>query len=1148
MPRESRILGAPVKDPSFYVGSLLDLPKLTELAERRAAWRQSIAALAAAPDDDGPGPLEGLHPEALLLGVKVALAQGFADDLDWLSPAAAGSALYELASSVPFGQEKRELGRRALSRLLDGDAQTFIAIATRMVRASGRGLGSAGMRARVALVVELPIGLGIDSGPLALALASRRDTAREWLDTPSTGSLPARRLAARLLERAAREATRRASQGDEHPLRAFRGDAVHRAFTRLLADRESLVWRHVAVARGLLAPWMKELQAEIDGGLDPRLSPTEWRRAATSVAALVAVSAPAGLRLVDHALASGVLDRDPGIGPAMLWGVPRVAEAEPDAAMLLLEKVLGRVPAQSAEAVIELGAELGGAPVVERACAMVLKAMGDAGQAEGDDGEAALTREILRDLDRSPRDDEPLRQGLSRALEVYATGGARAAYSAGTALIGVARGVVDALAAVSDQEEQASGRAASMARRTSVAVLRDLDLSLLERHVLADLLVLGSNSEQVKANTEALDQLRERMAEWILAREGAPLVLTPSADGPPRVSQPILRLQRLRTLLHLLDSDVGDASDDGARAARLRDRWRRIATALMQRFEQDPSSPLRRTTVAALARASDALVRGGACGPEDVLLVAARQRTAAADFETLSEASMDPDLVHVLARYARFLRACSAELPAKAPVKAKRMSMGPAAPEAERGLAALEELAREVIPDGSGRREALRTVLTRVANALRAIATASALASLASANGKEAEAILVLEAALGALAQMCTGARARLAPLSTDEGSPASTLGERPLSVAVARVLSSTDENLDEELVDSWLADVARRVPRGVAEVVGVCVRHLVSIPRDRPSQEAVSIVVPEPKLPAWLPPHRTLGGFYVMRQLGAGAVGSVFVVLRLEDRYDHAPERFALKVPDYSATAARSISEAEFMQLFKDEASALMAVPAHPSLARFVTFDLAARPKPILVMELVEGTLLERMIESGTFDMPRALKVLDDVLAGLEAMHEVGVGHLDIKPSNVILRRDDEAVLVDFGLAGRKIRPGCATGPYGAPEVWGLEPAGGGRPTPMMVDVYAFGCLAYETLTGHILFDANSESELISRHITHDGLPPPLRDLGQNKQAASLVELLFSTLRRDPGNRPPVSRLRQELRRLTPDLSRLRWPLGAPS
>ena len=302
-----------------------------------------------------------------------------------------------------------------------------------------------------------------------------------------------------------------------------------------------------------------------------------------------------------------------------------------------------------------------------------------------------------------------------------------------------------------------------------------------------------------------------------------------------------------------------------------------------------------------------------------------------------------------------------------------------------------------------------------------------------------------------------------------------------------------------------------------------------------------------EVKLPPWLPPHRTLGGFFVVRPLGAGAVGSVFVVLRLEDRYDAAAERFALKVPDYSASAARSLSEAEFMQLFRDEASALMAVPAHASLARFVTFDLAARPKPILVMELVEGTMLERMIESATFDMPRALKVLDDVLAGLEAMHSVGVGHLDVKPSNVVLRRDDEAVLVDFGLAGRKLRPGCASGPYGAPEVWGVL-SEGAQATPMPADVYAFGCLAFETLTGRVLFHADNETAQIAHHISHDGLPPLLRSLGGDRKLASLVEVLFATLRRDPRNRPPVPRLRQELRRLGPALSRLAWPLGSAS
>ncbi len=659
-----------MKDASFYVGSLLDLPKLTQPADRRAAWRQSVAALARAPVDDGPGPLEGLHPEALLHGVAVAIEGGFVDDLEWLSPSAAGCALYELAAALPFGKEKRELGRRTLTRLLEGDAGTFVAIATRMARATGKGLSSPAVRARVALVVELPIELGIDAGPLALALASRRDSAREWLEVPSTGSLPARRLASRLLERAAREASLRAAQGDEHPLRAFRVDAVQKAWGRLLADRESLVWRHVAVARGLLGPWMPELQKEIEGGLDPKLSPTEWRRAATSIAAQVAVRAPAALRMLDAGIAKGALERDPGVGAALIWGAARAAEAEPDAAALLIEKVVGKVPAQSAEAVIDLRAELGASPLVDRAAALVLEAMTEPSANGRDDGESALTHEILRDLDKEPREDEPLRQGLATALAAFASRGARAAYGQGTALIEVARAVVASLTAVSEQDDRETGRTGSMARRTSVAVLRDLDLSLMERHVLYDLLTLGTNHEQVHKHIEVVDDLREHIAEWILVREGAPLELAHTGQGPAQVAQPILRIQRLRALLHLLDSDVGDAHEDGARAGRLRDRWRRVAKALTARFEQDPPSPLRRTTVAALARAADALVRGGACGPEDVLLVVAREKTTPGDFETLSEASMDPDLVHVLARYAKFLRASG--LDTNAPVSSSK--------------------------------------------------------------------------------------------------------------------------------------------------------------------------------------------------------------------------------------------------------------------------------------------------------------------------------------------------------------------------------------------------------------------------------------------------------------------------------------------
>jgi len=264
-----------VRDATFYASSLLELHKATGAGDKRASWRQSMAALARATTEEGPGPLEGLHPELLVQGVRAALHAGLVDDLDWLAPAAAGAALFELASALPLGPEQRELGRRVLARLMAADAETFVAIARRMAMSSPKGLGSAAVRARVALVVELPIGLGVSDGPLALAIAARREGAREWIGEASTGSLPSRRLAARLIERAALEAARRASRGDEHSLRVFRSDSVAPAWRRLLADRESLVWRHVAVARGLLAPWEASQARAIEEALAPNLSPTE---------------------------------------------------------------------------------------------------------------------------------------------------------------------------------------------------------------------------------------------------------------------------------------------------------------------------------------------------------------------------------------------------------------------------------------------------------------------------------------------------------------------------------------------------------------------------------------------------------------------------------------------------------------------------------------------------------------------------------------------------------------------------------------------------------------------------------------------------------------------------------------------------------
>ena len=1122
-----------------YVSGLLDLPKLSDPAERLAAWRQSMVTLA---HEDGADALEGLHPDALAKAVQTALAAGLADDLEWLEPSAAGSALYALAAVLPVGTEQRELGRRVLSRLNSGNAQTFATIAARMARTSAKSMASTAMRARISLVVELPLGLGVQDGPLALALASGRELAREWIAQPSTGSLPARRLAARLIERAAREAATRAQQGDDHPMRAFKSEAVREAWIRLLDDRESLVWRHVAVARGLIAPWVPEAKGEISAALAASLTPTEWRRGATSIAAMVAVSPDAALRAADSAIHTGALKRDPGVAAAFIWGLARAAEAESEAASKLLDQVVKLAPLDSAEALAELVSELEKAPFVDRAAKHVL---GEIRKTEksGDDGKEALMREFASELARETREDPPVRVQLRAALEAFATQGARAAYmAAATEVVQGANNAMDMLNALA-QDEDAGDRGASSARRTSLAVLRDLDLSLLEHNVLADLLKLGKGDKSGKSEIEPereLDIVRERLATWVLAREAAP---NDFVEGPPE--HITLRLRRLRALLHLVDGDLG--GDDGPRANRNRARWSKVIGALLRRFDgEGPPPALKRTLFAALARALDALVRVDVLDATDVLLLVADSFVEPAELETLAEASMDPDLIRVFSRYSSFLTACAA---AGREVREVRDSissidsLAPANMSFDPRLRALEELARELFADASRRAEILRTALVRLHGSLEAVRIAPSLRALTTAQVGDADALTNLEAALRSIGQLSRVAKSRIDPdaMPTSTSTPAAFM-DSSIAVSVARVVNGV-ELLSPSTIAEWIRELCADVPIALSDLVGSALAHLAMLPVDKVMRNSMAPLMTDDSLPSWMPARRTLGGFYVVRALGTGGAGSVFVCNRVEDRHDPDAEKFALKVPDYSASAARLISEAEFQKLFRDEATALIAIPQHPNLARFVTFDLAARPKPILVMELVEGVTLESAVEARALDMNRCFAILDGVLAGLEAMHEHGVGHLDIKPSNVVLRDAHEPVLVDFGLAGRHIRLGCATGPYGAPEVWGAQ-VEGAKPSAQAADVYAFGCLAFEALTGQTLFEADSEIALISMHVGHDGLPAPVASLASRVGLAPLAELLHTTLRRIPQSRATAKETRTALKRLAPQLSKLKWPL----
>lgn len=1114
-----------------FLARLLELPRVDEPSVRRGIWRQSIAALGLADAGGIPMALAGVDPRALNRTIYAVLGDGLLDEMDFIAPSAGAVALYQIASALPLGEERRAIGRQVLAHLYRGDATTFASLAARMALASTRPLHGAGIRARVSLCTFLRGSAEVAVDRMALAFVTRRELARRWICANATGSLPDRRLAALLFERAAREAVRRAVGGDGHPLRIFRGvyEGAHRpgpprlggfgdvgaAWRSLLADRETLVWRHVAIARGLLARVLDEFKQQTTDALDDRLTPTEWRRAATSLVAQVAGDPGASLRRALQLCDSTIAEHDPGIATAMVWGLAPVAEEEPEAGEQVLETIADRFPVSVADSVVELRQQAPGfGHRAAEICANRLRQC--LARPELDDGLTSLYHCIYLELTESEPPRE-LQREVAGALDAFADHGPREAYARARAALGIAARRIAELEALNvsyDASPQASEQ-----RRHAMVLLRDLDATLLQTRMLSDLLLLERAPGTSSTGVVSVDDLDARLVRWLLdprRRSASPL---------EERSQLTLLQQQLRTLLHLIDSSATDFEDDHDRRLRVRSRWTTTCRSFVDHVRDHPGSTLTRATIATVARAFDALVRDGAAEPVDVFLYTATGFGEPPQILVVAEASMHPDVSQLCKRYLRFVI---------------REYQGSELDRARGRLEAFEAFLDGFPDQTTLRAEVFRTTAWELARALDSVLSARSLTQLVPEESARASPLAAIEDAIAQLHQFVIGAERRCTDAIRQ---PVALL---PRSNALVSAVENAIHTMSEAgLLEAVTATVraAAGLPPAMAAMIREILPRLTLLPIDRPSiadEPPPSRAAP---LPPWLPPRRILGGFYVLHPIGGGNVGSVFVVTRAEERHDPDAPRFALKVPEYNATAARTMSEEEFLRLFREEAGALLSIPEHPNLAGFVTFDAGAKPKPILVMELVEGTPCERMIASHSFDAPRALSVVDGVLGGLEAMHGTGIAHLDVKPSNAILRHTDgQPVLVDFGLAGRKIRPGCATLCYGAPEIWdGTRPD---RTRAAAADMYAVGCFAYEVLTGRTLFDGNSETAIIGAHLGHDGLPRPVADMAEHRDLQPLAMLLFQCLRRSPAERAHAASLRREFRQLVPMLARLPWPL----
>jgi serine/threonine-protein kinase len=257
------------------------------------------------------------------------------------------------------------------------------------------------------------------------------------------------------------------------------------------------------------------------------------------------------------------------------------------------------------------------------------------------------------------------------------------------------------------------------------------------------------------------------------------------------------------------------------------------------------------------------------------------------------------------------------------------------------------------------------------------------------------------------------------------------------------------------------------------------------------------------------------LGPYEILSPLGAGGMGEVY-----RARDTRLDRDVAVKVLPEAL-----VSDLEALARFEREAKSVAAL-SHPNILAIHDFG---REQGIVyaVMELLEG---ETLREKLTHDLPyrKALDYALQIAQGLAAAHARGIVHRDLKPENVFVTRDGLVKILDFGLAkssgtaGPVDREGSTAGAtrpgwiLGTPGYMSPEQARG-APADQRSDLFSFGAILYEMLSGERAFRADSDVEMLVAIMRDE--PPPLSRPGR-PIPPELQDLVLRCLEKDPENR----------------------------
>lgn len=338
-----------------------------------------------------------------------------------------------------------------------------------------------------------------------------------------------------------------------------------------------------------------------------------------------------------------------------------------------------------------------------------------------------------------------------------------------------------------------------------------------------------------------------------------------------------------------------------------------------------------------------------------------------------------------------------------------------------------------------------------------------------------------------------------------------------------------------------WLASLEREEPGLAAEVRSLLDHEMHPLPEIDDAWVRRSL---EPLAGATTPDR--LGPYPIEAELGRGGTGIVYLAHDTElDR------KIALKVlPPYAA------GRPGYLDRLRSEARLLASV-AHPNIATIHGLHTDYE-RPFLSLEFVEGGTLADRLQAGPLDLDAATRMAQQIALALEAAHARGVVHHDLKPANVMLTSTDMVKVVDFGLAGRSTESSREEGDgdagvsrrdrstrTGTPGYMSPEQITGAS-VDRRADIWAFGCVFFECLTGVAVSGSGSLEERLQRtldgRLPWEALPP-----GVSPRVRAILDDCLAVRAED--RRGSISSVRQDLDEelLQRSLSELSWQSTAP-